>query len=548
VTQETELPPPAEGDGEEDLGADDEHFDAPSGPRIIRPTIRLSPDLGRTVAQACHALRLHRRVFQRARQLVRVVRCANESEGIIRRVIGAPTIAPIVSALFPITLQDVADWQRYDVRSKEWVATVPPSAVCAAVLAQQVWEGIRPLVGISEWPFMRPDGSIVQGPPTYDHTTGYIYAPTCAFPLVPDDPTTAQLDAARDTLLEVVCDFPFATDAHRSAWLALLLTVLARPAIDGCVPFFPVDASLRGTGKTRIVDVTSVIVTGRAASKMPQPQDNEEMRKALTAVIVEGDAMCCFDNINPTAPFSYESFDLAVTTQEWKDRILATNTTIRAPIATVFTLTGNNIEFGGDTIRRALPIRLESTLESPQTRTGFRHADLCAWALAERPRLLAAALTILRAWVVSGRPHMGCLTWGSFEPWARMIPPAIVHAGLPDPMAAQEALESEGDPKRDALRVLLGLWPRLLGGDAGTTAKQAILQLYDRDKDGPPDGFDSLRDAIEELAPPRAANFPPDARKLGIQLRGFKHRVVRGMRLEVGTSHAGTVSWRVRKL
>ncbi len=541
MTQDPEFPPLDESDEESDFTPE-----GPSGPRAIRPTIRISADLVGMVKRTCHALKLHRKIFQRAHQLVRIVRCENSDEGIIRRVVGSPIISPVTGALFPLTLQEVADWERYDGRSKEWISSAPPPSVIGAVLALQVWEGIRPLIGISEWPFLRPDGTVVQGRPTYDEATGYIFAPSCEFPTVPDDPSPAEIVAAREALLEVVCDFPFASPCHRSAWLALLLTVLARPAIAGCVPFFPVDASLKGTGKSRLIDVTSLIVTGRTASKMPQPQDNEEMRKALTSVIVEGEAVCCFDNVDPIAPFSYAALDQALTSEEWRDRLLGTNTTVRAPITTVFTATGNNLSFGSDTLRRSLPVRLESPLERPHARTDFRHVDLCSWVLAERPRLLVAALTILRAWVCSGRPHMGCSTWGSFEAWSATVPPAVVHAGLPDPMLAQEELESEGDPKREALRVLLELWPRL--GDSapnGVTAKQAINELYDRDKDGPPDGFDSLRDAIEELAPPRPPSHP-DPRTLARHLRAHKNRVLRGRRLECSVAHGGSSLWYVR--
>lgn len=541
MTQDAEFPPLDESEEEPDLP-----FDGPSGPRAIRPTIRITTDLAGMVRQTCNALKLHRKIFQRAHQLVRIVRCENSDEGVIRRVIGSPVIAPIAPALFPITLQEVANWERYNSKSKEWGPSTPPASVVHAVLALQVWPDVRPLVGISEWPFLRPDGTVVQGAPTYDAETGYIYAPSCDFPLVPDDPSPAEVTTARESLLEVVCDFPFAADCHRSAWLALLFTILARPAIPGCVPFFPVDASLKGTGKSRLIDVTSLIVTGRTASKMPQPQDNEEMRKALTSVIVEGEPVCCFDNVDPIAPFSYASLDQALTSEEWRDRLLGTNTTVRAPITTVFTATGNNLSFGSDTLRRSLPVRLESPLERPHARTDFRHVDLCTWVLAERPRLLVAALTLLRAWVVSGRPHMGCGKWGSFEPWSAIVPPAVVHSGLPDPMLAQEELESEGDPKREALRVLLELWPRLSGGNTGTTAKAAIAELYDRDKDGPPDGFDFLREAIEELAPPKLPGAPPDPRKLGAQLRSFKHRVIRGRRLETSTADGGALSYRVR--
>ena len=65
------------------------------------------------------------------------------------------------------------------------------------------------------------------------------------------------------------------------------------------------------------------------------------------------------------------------------------------------------------------------------------------------------------------------------------------------------------------------------------SAKAAIAALYSRDRlqgYAQPDGFDELREAIEVLVPTRPG-WPPNARKLGNQLRGFKDRIVGGSRL-----------------
>ena len=89
----------------------------------------------------------------------------------------------------------------------------------------------------------------------------------------------AEAKAAAETLLKVVCDFPFALPAHRSAWLAAVLTMLARHAIDGNVPAVLVDANARGSGKGLLVDCISMIATGHPIARSPQPKEDEEMRK-----------------------------------------------------------------------------------------------------------------------------------------------------------------------------------------------------------------------------------------------------------------------------
>ena len=61
---------------------------------------------------------------------------------------------------------------------------------------------------------------------------------------------------------------------------------------------------------------------------------------------------------------------------------------------------------------------VQSPLETPEDRSGFRHPDLLSWIEAERPRLAVAALTILRAYFVAGCPSQTGGDWGSFERWS----------------------------------------------------------------------------------------------------------------------------------
>ncbi|HMB03991.1 MAG TPA: hypothetical protein VKP69_09665, partial [Isosphaeraceae bacterium] len=102
-------------------------------------------------------------------------------------------------------------------------------------LEEGVYPGVRPLKGIAEVPFPRPDGSLVTAA-GYDPGTGVFYAPTVAVEPVPGRPSKDEaLDAAK-VLFELVEQFPFASVDDFAVWLAGLLTVLARPAIAGPVP------------------------------------------------------------------------------------------------------------------------------------------------------------------------------------------------------------------------------------------------------------------------------------------------------------------------
>src|SRR5690606_13666366 len=122
---------------------------------------------------------------------------------------------------------------------------------------------------------------------------------------------------------------------------------------------------------------------------------------------------------------------------------------------------GNNIQLGADTTRRSLVSRLEPAEERPEERTGYAHPDLLGWLRNERPRLVCAALTILRGHAVAGSPEMGVRQWGSYGAWRCVVAAAIAWAGGPDVIECRASGDGERDPEATALGVVLAELPRL---------------------------------------------------------------------------------------
>ncbi len=151
----------------------------------------------------------------------------------------------------------------------------PPDWAVKAVDVRGQWRGIRRLEAIVESPILPADGSVLQTA-GYDEATGIIFHPEGEFPMIPERPSRADAVHARDSLLEVVEDFPFSTDAHKAAWLASVLTPSARYAHPGPPPLFLIDANVPGCGKTLATDTTSIIVTGREIARMSLPRDDDE--------------------------------------------------------------------------------------------------------------------------------------------------------------------------------------------------------------------------------------------------------------------------------
>ncbi len=506
--------------------------------------IHVGHDLHRIVDETIGALRHDPNLFQRDYKLVHIIRTEKGPRA------DTPLIRPIAASTLRERITTYARYARFDKRSQQWTETSPNDHVVYAVQHRGQWSEIRAIIGVLEAPYLRPDGSILQTP-GYDETTGYVYIPNATFPLIQENPTYEDAKKALTELYETVEDFPFVGDSnnnpHRAAWLALLLTLFARPAIDGPVPSFGISATTRGTGKTKLADVAVNIMTGRDGFKRPFPEDDKEMRKLISPALASGDCVTFFDNIARTIESA--SLDNAITSRRWQDRELGKSANITAPNTTVFIYTGNNLSYGGDTVRRVLPIELESLLENPETRKDFKHPDLLTWVRQERPRLVTAALTILRAWWVNGRPTMNLDPWGSFEHWTQMIPACLVWLGEPNPLQTREGIDKL-DTSKNSMLTLIHCWRNMDPEEKGLTTGQVIRELYPPPTRGepPPDTqtfYQDMRDAIENLI---GSNGKPTSLTLSAQLRKAKRRVFGQYRFEAIETRTNTLKWIVQKI
>ena len=308
----------------------------------------------------------------------------------------------------------------------------PPSWCVSAVHARGAWPGVRPLRAIVTCPALRSDGSILSTN-GYDPTTGLFLSSAIELPPIPAQPTRDDAVRAAEVLLSVTVDFPFAKPEHRAAWLAFVLTPLARHAFSGPSPLFLIDANTRGSGKSLLADVGGILATGTTLARMSNPRDDEECRKRITALALAGDSMVLIDNI--IGNLGCASLDAALTSPDsWKDRILGKSEMVELPLSLTWTATGNNVLLEADTSRRTLHIRLDSPEENPELRSGFQIPHLVAHVKQQRAALVAAGLTILSAYHAAGRPRMNLPAWGSFDAWSALFREAVVWCGLPTPV------------------------------------------------------------------------------------------------------------------
>ncbi len=509
-----------------------------------RPTISTSAQIADMVDAGLAALASDQAVYQRDGRLVHVIR-VSEADADATAIIGTPQSRIMTLATLRERLSRAAVWLRTDARTGMLVPALPPESVVQAARERGEYPQIRPLIGIIESPSMRPDGSILQSP-GYDRRTAYLYAPSAAFAAVPDAPSQDDARRALEELEEPFNDFPFRSSEHRASAIAAVLTVLARPAIRGSTPAVIHDANTRGAGKTLEGDVISLIATGREAAKMQYPATDDELEKVLAAYGLRGAALIAFDNV--TGTFGGAPLDRCLTSGDLVElRVLGRSEVATVRWRAVVMATGNNVVLAGDTSRRVIISRLESPLENPEDRQQFGHSPLLQWVESERPRLVVAALTLLRAWHVAGRPLCGCRSWGSFEAWSALIPPAIVFSGGRDPMRTRPAALGEAEPEKSALIAILDGLARLDPTGVGQSARAITGALYTQERLrglAPPDGFEGLRDAIDALVDNQAGRAPSPT-KVGSALRRFRRRIVGNRMLDCAIDRKGVARWRV---
>ncbi|MFG0261005.1 MAG: hypothetical protein ACF788_01245 [Novipirellula sp. JB048] len=394
---------------------------------------------------------------------------------------------------------------------------------------------IRPLSGIIQSPTIRPNGTILQEP-GYDSATGLLYRPSGEFRKIRDDPSRADAIAAIESLHEVVVDFPFQDAADRSAWICLVLSMIGRSSVVGCVPMFGITANITRAGKGKLFQLASVIAMGRDTSITTFPQREEELAKVITSVAIEGAPVVLFDNM--TTRVGGDSLDAVLTSRTWKGRILAkSETTGELPMRTIWCATGNNLQFGSDMAGRVIPIRLMSEMENPEERTGFVHSDIDTWVRVNRSRLAIDALTILRAYFVAGCPVQPGGAFGGFDEWSRIIRGAVVWAGQQDPMETR-ASAKENDENKYLLGLLIAGLESADPERNGLTTKEIGDRIHEHDSIDGSLLFPELSEAADQICPGKF-----NGRAFAKKLASFSERIYEGKRIRKQSGHRKTNRW-----
>lgn len=513
-----------------------------------RPTVVYSENrLPETLDAAEEALLASKvPIYQMAGRLVRPVRLDaagdDEAGGIFR---GAGAL--LIRELRPHRLRELmigaANFVKL-VTTKEGVETVPtapPLTFAQSYAAREDAWRLPVLRGVVECPNLREDGSVLQEE-GYDPASGLILDTGGAtFAPVPDAPSLDDARAALAKLKQVIKDFPFVEEepgrsASRSVALSAMLTAVCRRSLR-TAPMHGFSAPTMSTGKSLLADVVAMLATGRDAPVMSQARDEEEERKRLLSILMQGDPVISIDNVS--RPISGDVMCSILTQETWQDRRLGSNDQQIVSTRALWMANGNNIEFREDMSTRAILCTMDAGTERPEER--HFDVDLRVDVPRRRGELVAAALTVLRAFAVAGRPGLDRLTpFGRFEAWSATVRGALVWCGEPDPCETRAAV-AVGDSAGEELAELIEAWASEVGVGAVVRTADVVAQASREASSGP--GRDGLLQALE-AACPRGVS----ARALGWYLKKKRGRIVGGRRIvSVGEGNTGLM-WRLEEV
>ena len=469
------------------------------------------------------------RVFQRAGELVRIVSLPQPCKGGgLQRPGGIAQLEPLSAVALTEIFDRIAQWERWDNKGNCRVVDCPTRIAQAYLSRVGSWH-LPILAGIISAPILREDGTILARP-GYDSQTGLFFVSDEQWPAIPEFPTLANAQAALQRLLAPFSEFPFVAEEDRAVHIACILTAIQRRLLKAC-PIFGYGAPAQRSGKSMLAEAVAVVGTGKPAPATAVSGDREEIRKAITSALREGHLVINLDNIEH--PLASPDLAKAITQAEYQDRLLGENRMLRLPTNVLWTATGNNLTFRGDLSSRALLCRIDSQMERPEERT-FKISHLIDFLIERRKEMVTAALTVLRAYHVAGRPNQKASPWGGFANWSASIREPIIWAGLPDPCRTRETVLSEDPELEEASSVLVFLRGKF--GDEKFAIKDAIARGNDDS---------ALKDALSGVAAGRHAKGEIDPKRLGWWCRRFRDRVIGGLQLRFSGKMSGVARWQV---
>jgi hypothetical protein len=334
--------------------------------------------------------------------------------------------------------------------------------------------------------------------------------------------TGMPMEMAKPIIDELLSEFAFADNGRSKAVaVAAMLTVFARGILPAksLRPAFVYIANAEGAGKTLLVKCATVPVLGYAPTGT-KPKDEDEMRKALLAAVIEARPVIFFDNAK--RHIASEALEGFLTTQDYEGRILGQSKSFRGENNAVVFITGNGCTVSPDLRRRSLFCELFLEAERAEDRVFQNNLEVPAL-LEKRSDILTALWTLIHEWDQVMRPKPSRSN-SSFTDWSDSIGGIVEFAGYGCPLETPQ-IEAAADRDGADMRALV----KALAGDSPLKVVQ-FEDVIETARSG---------ELFEWLLPPDGDLDRKARSTLGNLLRSYDRRLIGGYRFSIeGKGHS----------
>ncbi|WP_178861268.1 hypothetical protein [Thiomicrorhabdus cannonii] len=512
------------------LASNDSKLQAKSKPFITVADGKMSQAVNATI----EILKDHQNVFDLGEQLV-----------VIKDLSVQPQNENLLAYWLGENIQFVIEKRVKKETVKEYID--PPVKLVKQLLSLGSQRGLKKLRGVISAPVLRKDGSLLRNP-GYDSKTGLFLTEYCVKDFnVPDVLTQKEISCALKEVMFPFKDFTFANDLDKELLLTALLSAIMRPVL-ATSPGFAIDAPYQASGKTLLATAIASLMYPETESPSVLPyiasKSDDENRKRLFAELLRGVKTIILDNV--VGQFDSPALAAAMTSSSLTDRVLGESQTKTLPVNLLFLMTGNNVVLAGDMPRRIPIIRIDPKTPEPyKRRFDF---DPVQYVKTNRIKLVAAGLTIVKAWLTSSDYKNGVYSIGSlasFEEWDSLVRQPVAWLAKHnwtwlkhDPMDAFDRAQ-KSDPEQEALYELLVAVDAIYNGNVFSSR-----QLVDSvNSSGGSESCTDLHDILVDWT-----NNKLNSRSIGRLLTYRKDRQVKDLVLRSVTKEGNKMLWRVEKM
>jgi putative DNA primase/helicase len=270
-----------------------------------------------------------------------------------------------------------------------------------------------------------------------------------------------------------------------------------------------------------------LIAYGHATTHPWTGNNEEELKKVFTSILIAGDSVVVFDNLPNGAQIKSAALSQFATSDDYADRKLGESERVKFHNRTRLVLTGNNITLASDNARRTIVCDMQLQVESLKDREiEFELPSLATHIKQHRAQLIMAALTVLRAYALEPQP-LSLPPLDSFEDWSWRVRDALVWLGEEDPVAAVEYENDGAGEIGAAFEAIQQLAKAKLPGRT-LEFRASDLTLW-------ASGNYPLRDALEQAG----CADPSKSAQIGYWLRAHKNRIAGGLKLTTKEINGG---------